>query len=260
MGEVPVLEYSIDSGRVKDHLVNALNYIHHYDEFWQLTDHFYPGLLPNQMGRVRSAYSKLKGASSDNFESNIPQIEIPILNDSLKQCNRTILIGGVINSSGGIIQHSSFSLCITFSSNVPDDPVNGDEEDKSSCCLINYATTKRIVRRFHFDHQPYEKKRPPAHLQYGGNFPGTGVSGIEWHYCIDDLDNPRIHYFPMDFVLVLDLAINDFKTPLSGLAREPEWKELVQQSQQIWWRGYLNWLKANICDRDDCNFHDILYN
>ena len=259
MDEVPVLEYSIDSGRVKNHLLHALDYINDYGMFWCLNDHAHLGLLPNQMGRIRSAYSKLKGAPADSYKSNIPQIEIPISNDSLRQHNPTVLIGGVICSSDGVIQHSSFSLCITFSSTVPVAPVNGDGENKGSCCLINDATTKRIVRRFHFDHQPYEENRPPAHLQYGGNFPGTGVSGIEWHYCIDDLDNPRMHYFPMDFVLVLDLAINDFETPLADLAKEPEWKALVQESQQIWWRDYLNWLKVNICDRDDCNLHNILY-
>ena len=233
------LDYKIESQRVRDHLVEALDYIYYYPIFYELTDERYPGLLPpDQMGPIRRAFSRLKGAPPEKYYSNIPQLEIPILDKSLEQHHPTLLVGGEICSLDGAIYHSSFSLCVTF-------------------CSTNHSTEKSIVRRFHFDHQPYEKNRPPSHVQYGGHFPGTGSSTAL--YDIEDIDNPRLHYLPMDFVLVLDLAINDFETPLAQMARESDWKNLVQKSQQIWWRDYLHWLKTHICDRDDCMFHDIIY-
>ena len=148
------LEYKIESRRVRDHLAEALIYIHDYPKIWELNDECYPGILPDQIGPIKRAFSRLKGAPPEKYYSNIPQLEIPILNKSLKQHNPTLLVGGEICSVDGAIYHSSFSLCVTF-------------------CPTNHSTEKSIVRRFHFDHQPYEKNRPPSHLQYGGHFPGT---------------------------------------------------------------------------------------
>lgn len=254
------LEYTIDSEKVRDHLLEALDYIYTYAEFWQLTDQLYPSLSPDQMGPIKRAFSQLKGASADNYYSNIPQIEIPVSDKSLEQHNPSILIGGEIRSRDGVINHSSFSLCVTFSSNSSITPDNSISMNTDSCCLVHYGNTKRIIRRFHFDHQPYESQRPSTHLQYGGHFPDTDIDTTGMHYCLhNSLDNPRLPYFPMDFVLLLDLAIRDFETPLVSLVKESDWKSLVLKSQQIWWSDYLNWLNSKLITRDDCILHDVIY-
>ncbi len=257
---MPSLTYNINSKQVKDNLVNALDFIRCNQEFAQLTDARYPGIRPNQIGTLSSTYTRLKQAPSDRYFSPIPQIEIPVFNKDLKNHNPTILVGGIIYCEKGIVNHSSFSLCITFSSNTSVTPNNGALINTDSCCLVHFGNLKRIVRRFHFDHQPGENQRPATHIQFGGNFPTTDINTTNLHYCLhNSLDNPRIPYFPMDLVLLLDMAIRDFKTPLASFAKESGWKSLVQKSQRIWWSDYFNWFNSTVINKTDCLFHDILY-
>jgi hypothetical protein len=257
---MPSLTYNINSKHVKDNLVNALDFIRCNQEFAQLTDERYPGIRPNQSGTLSSAYSRLKKAPADKYSSNIPQIEIPVSNKDLKSHNPTLLVGGEISCIDGMVEHSSFSLCVTFSSNASIPRNNSVLMNTDSCCLVHFGNAKRIVRRFHFDHQPNEGQGPATHLQYGGHFPSTDIDTSGWHYCLEScLDNPRLHYFPMDFVLVLDLAIRDFETPLRSLSTEPGWKKLVLKSQQIWWSSYLAWLDSTVIKRTDCILHEIIY-
>jgi hypothetical protein len=189
------------------------------------------------------------------WQCNISQIEVPITDAGMKDYCPTLLVGGEIFSVNGAITHSSFSLCVTFSSS-PAKKAAG-QPNTGSCCLASYHDKKRVVRRFHFDHQPNETNKPSDHLQFGGNFPGLGSAQTEPHYCIESVDNPRLHYLPMDFILLFDLAIRDFKTPLTSLIEEKSWRKLVVTSQNIWWSEYLDWLRATVTKKTQ--LHEIVY-
>ena len=251
-------KYTIDGKKARNNLLEAMHLIRCDGAFAQISDTQYPGLQPNQQGGLASAHSRLKREPESVWQCNIPQIEIPIIDNGLEAYNPAVLIGGIIESERGVVTHSSFSLCVTFSSSPAKQP-GGLPLNPGSCCLTSYSGQKRIVRRFHFDHQPNETNKPSDHLQFGGRFPGFNGGQTAPHYCLEAVDNPRLHYLPMDFVLLFDLAIRDFKTPLTSLVGGKSWRKLVVNSQNIWWSDYLAWLGSTVNSKPDRIIHEIIY-
>jgi hypothetical protein len=199
------------------------------------------GLPGDQSNFVSSAYSRLKETAADDWEVDIHSFEIPVKNEELKYHNPTLLIGGTIKGERAKIMWSSLHVCLTFTSdwdNLPNSYRDVPSEqclNVPSCCLGAYRNQKRIVRSFHFDYQP--EKRPKSHIQYGGKIIENGYNRT-CHYCLEHfLEHPRLHYPPMDLVLLVDLFIREFHTPLSKWTQEPDWKGLVIISQHLYW-GY----------------------
>ncbi len=189
--------------------------------------------------------------SRGKWEKDLPKLEIPIDSSYSKHHNPSLLIGGVIRGDGPTITYSSLSVCLIHST---DDSYQKTASD--SCCLNSFRKTKRIVRRFHFDFQPESTKHPCSHIQYGGNIPSEYS---DFHYCVEDIDNPRIHYFPIDVVLLLDMFLKEFPTPLKPLTSENNWRGLVFESQELWWKEYVDTLKDCLNNSQGKTFHELVY-
>ena len=110
------------------------------------------------------------------------------------------------------------------------DRENGDPRE--SCCFA--ADRKVVARRFHFDLSNNTDDWPSSHVQYGGD-----PAFVEGHYCMHPhLETPRIPSAPVDFVLLFDLVVSQFETPLSRFAKTGEWKSVVLQAENFWLDQY----------------------
>lgn len=256
--------YQIRSEAAQSNILEALSFIYCNSDFASLTEEEYPGLTSNQTGSLYSAYSKLKKINPSKWYFEAPQLEIPVLDEKLLPQHPTVLVGGITKAEGGEVTYSSLSICVTFTTEAASaDPsaiaATAGDLNLRSCCLPACENKKRIVRRFHFDHQPNESNKPPSHLQYGGIFPENDTT-LGWHYCLEHfLENPRLHYLPMDPVLLLDLVIREFKTPLHKWTQESDWRDLVLKSQNIWWSDYWNWLASHLGKHGGPTFHETIY-
>ncbi|MCL5962683.1 MAG: hypothetical protein M1358_25800, partial [Chloroflexi bacterium] len=205
----------------RQHILETLYFIICNSDFASLSQERYDNIVPNQIGALVEAYSKLKPAHRGVFRFDIPQAEIPILDYDLQPHEPTILIGGIIEFNGDAVIRSSLAVSIAFvtAAASPGSPATTLAETSlnvPSCCIGGCGSAKRIVRRFHFDFQPGERTKPFSHLQYGGKFPEDDQTR-EWHYCLEHfLEPPRWHSLPMDLALLLDLIIREFATPLSN--------------------------------------------
>lgn len=240
----------------RNHLLKSLQYLKDDSTFVE---------LPNDQWRLlESAYSKLKRIRGIEWSINITPFEIPIKNLKLRSHQPTFLIGGVIIGRGDEITWSSLSVCVTFTSKSSRTlGTNVDEGcpglNVSSCCISHCDNKKRIVRRFHFDYQPHERDKPTSHLQYGGKVPGVLFPDI--HYCLEHfLENPRIHYPPMDLVLILDVMLREFDTPITKIKEEPNWKSLVKKSQELWWKDYYTLCYQYCSTNQKETIHERMYN
>ncbi len=241
----------------RKHMLKTLQFFTNNSEFASLSS--------DQIRFVNSAFSKLKGTSDREWSIEIPQLEIPISEKQLAEHHPTLLIGGKIEGKGNEITFSSLSVCITFTTESPNPvgPTGTSSYTKSlnvsSCCLNQNRNTKRIVRRFHFDYQPSESDKPVSHFQYGGKFPES-ERYKDCHYCLEHfLKNPRFHYPPMDLVLLLDLMIREFETPLDKWKYENNWNALVFKSQELWWKDYWNKLAGYLNNPGGHTFHERIY-
>ena len=235
--------------QLRNHLLKTFEYIMFNSDFASLNG--------DQRKFVSFAYDKLKETSDErNWILEVPQFEIPIKDEKLHPHSPTFLIGGIIKVEKGAPVHLSFSLSIVFTTKsttlASERTINAN-----SCCLTSYLNKKRIVRRFHFDFQP--TSRPCSHIQYGGKFSESGYA-VNCHYCLEHfLEDPHIHYPPMDLVLLLDLAIREFETSLQKWCQEPNWRSLVVKSQNLWWKEYWNQWAQYINNPQKGSFHQRIY-
>jgi hypothetical protein len=241
----------------RKHILKTLQFMMHNSDFATLPT--------DQIRFVSSTYSKLIKTGGGRWVVEIPQLEIPILNEELSEHRPTLLIGGKIEGEGDEIVFSSFSVCITFTteSSNPVEPTKTSSYTRAlnvtSCCLNLYRNKKRIVRRFHFDFQRDNHNIPTSHVQYGGKFPES-EQYKECHYCLEHfLENPRFHYPPMDLVLLFDLIIREFKTPLKKWTQENDWRGLVFKSQELWWKDYWNKSAGYLNNPGIYTFHERIY-
>lgn len=235
--------------QLRKHLLKALEFIKFNSDFASLHGDQYKSMV--------FAYDKLKSTRDDrNWTIDIPQFEVPIKDEKLHAHSPAFLIGGVVQIQNGTPVHLSFSLSIIFT--TQSNPVESERiVNALSCCLPRYLNKKRVVRRFHFDFQP--SISPSSHVQYGGIFHENGHA-TDCHYCLEHfLENPRIHYPPIDLVLLLDLMIREFETVLKNWRQETNWRSLVLKSQDLWWKEYWNRFAIHINDPRGVTFHERIY-
>lgn len=237
------------SREVRNHLLKAFEYIMFNSDF--------ASLHGDQYKSVSFAYDKLKNTKDDrNWRIEIPQFEVPIKDHKLHSHSPAFLIGGIIQAENGTPTYLSFSLSIVFTTKTHS-VGSGRVVNATSCCLPNYLNKKRIVRRFHFDFQP--TNTPSSHIQYGGKFSESGYL-TDCHYCLEHfLEDPHIHYPPMDLVLLLDLTIREFETCLQKWRQETNWRSLVLESQNLWWKEYWNRWAHYINNPEKGTFHQRIY-
>jgi hypothetical protein len=215
-----------------------------------------PNYLPDVSKRFKNVAEALIKPRNGEWELPLPELVIPILDKNLTKHKPLLVVGGVIKLSNMTIVGSSISVSIAFVTGRCETAAPAMEINRQSCCLPLCEDRLRIVRRFHFDFQPNEKGKPQAHLQYGGVFQRSAFPH-EVHYCLEHfLETPRIPYFPMDFVLVLDMFIRNFNTPLSKWKTESRWRKLVKESEQFWLKKYMNDVALHLNSTDKQLFHE----
>ena len=163
--------------------------------------------------------------------------KIPVIENNLcgVQGESLLIITGHINTQDGKLQDQSISVSLVLNPNKNQKEVNGYDSGK----LVKNVPV--VVRRFHFDYDLgiEEDDRPRSHIQYGGKFEKERIGIDELKYSLfSSLQTPRIPCPPYDLVLVVDLFLHQYKTPLDQIKAEPEWKKLVKESEELWTKGY----------------------
>jgi hypothetical protein len=229
-----------------EHLYNTFSFIVQNAEFDSITSHEnIPHLNadPKMVASlIYSRLSELKEQKSVNIVP-LPILEIPILDDHRQTTENekiaekhqaTFLIGGRMVFREGILEYYSFSICIVFATIDYYRPPFGKTINRESCCLGPCKDNKRIVRRIHFDFQPKDHPKNPYHMQIGGEFPNNERNYQNLHYCFEHfLGRPRLPYEKIDFVRLLDYMIREFNTPLIKWRKDPQWKKLVGESNNL---------------------------
>jgi hypothetical protein len=108
---------------------------------------------------------------------------------------------------------------------------------------------KRVVKRFHLDLRDKNTRLPEPlyHLHFGGI-----AEDDEYFWVPKTIGEPRLHYFPMDLVLLCEFILMNFFPAESKYLREgPEWKSLVRKSQDLYFKPYLEKLSAYLEDSND---------
>lgn len=196
---------------------------------------------PDQYHKICLVIAKIKactGIGSERIE--IPIFEIPITDPKLHGHNPTFLIGGWMEFQEGILTGYSYLVSIVFSTEAEHKRKYSEHTERGlnaqSCCLYRKPHTKRVVRKIHFDYdQNREQIDLKKHMQIGGKFPeSTDIAHADFHYCSEHfLEEPRIPIPAFDFILLLDLMIRQFQTPLDTWKDEGEWNKIVEDSRRI---------------------------
>ncbi|TFH46323.1 MAG: hypothetical protein E4G94_02680 [ANME-2 cluster archaeon] len=108
---------------------------------------------------------------------------------------------------------------------------------------------KRVIKRFHIDRRVRFTRFPEPlyHLHLGGR-----PDECEYCWIPEHIDEPRIHYFPMDLVLICEFVLINFYPNRSRELREkPEWKSLVRKSQDLYLKPYIEKVARYINNNDD---------
>lgn len=108
---------------------------------------------------------------------------------------------------------------------------------------------KRVVKRFHIDRRDENAGLPEPlyHLHFGGI-----AEDDECFWVPNNIGEPRLHYFPMDLVLLCEfILMNFFPIESEGLREKPEWKSLIRKSQGLYLRPYVQMLSAHLNNSND---------
>ena len=111
---------------------------------------------------------------------------------------------------------------------------------------------KRVMVRFHIDRklQDEETKRclePIYHLHFGGK---AEEHELAW-YC-DKFEEPRFAFFPFDLILLTEFILaNYFPNKSKELRDEPQWKRLVQKSQELFIKPYIEKLNLYVNNKEN---------
>lgn len=231
--------YRSDAGQLLTHTCSALEWL----AANALSDGKFSG---ENLQAINSVIANIRSKSNidrikEEWRVGFPPFQIEVLNTKENEHghNPILILGGNVIGLKKDINQTNLSLCVAFTT-VKDDYLmdDGKKLNTYSCCLPGNKNRMRIVRRFHFDFQPKDKKHPEAHFQYGGEIPQEGFYDGT-HYCLEHfLEEPRVLYPPMDFVLLLDLAVMNFNTSLFKLKSETRWNKLVRESEKLCWKGY----------------------
>lgn len=107
---------------------------------------------------------------------------------------------------------------------------------------------KRVMLRFHLDFAEKDQQGPVYHLQFGGKALAEEVC---WFPEIINL--PRLHFPPMDLILVGQLiAANFYRNEYLKIRNTPEWIKIVRDSQKSFLSDYYSMCYSTL------NHDDIL--
>jgi len=244
-------------GEYKQHLKNAFLFIARDRQIQLNTPH-----LRNYASRLAS---QLGEGNDDNWLLSInPPWNLDIQNDqrSFQENEAYLLLSGVINVTNSDFGFYSIVASIVFKKQV----------DSSTSMLMipyseygecNHLYTDRLSRRFHFDLATGKdkKNKPLSHIQFGGNetiFPSTN------YHLNPRVEIPRIPYPPLDFIIMFDMILRQFKTKLNTkFYNNQGWVDIVKTSEQFrlinYYTNITNYLSSRrkftlsekLCDEND---------
>ena len=108
---------------------------------------------------------------------------------------------------------------------------------------------KRVIKRFHIDRRDENAGLPEPlyHLHFGGI-----AEDDEYFWVPKTIGEPRLHYFPMDLVLLCEfILMNFFPAKSKDLRESPEWKSLVRKSQDLYLKPYVQMLSEHLNNNND---------
>jgi len=108
---------------------------------------------------------------------------------------------------------------------------------------------KRVMKRFHIDLRDKNSSLPEPlyHLHFGGI-----AEDDEYFWGPKTIGEPRLHYFPMDLVLLCEfILMNFFPVESKDLRESPEWKSLVRKSQDLYLKPYVQMLSEYLSNNND---------
>ena len=104
-------------------------------------------------------------------------------------------------------------------------------------CEHKHVYKDRLIRRFHFDLATgtSEDNKPVSHFQFGGN-----EYTNQYLYSLNPrIGIPRIPYPPIDFIILFDMMLRQFKTKIhSNFYDSGDWVSCVKISEKYRLKAY----------------------
>ena len=191
------------------------------------------------------------GNKSKNWKAGIsPTWKIPVTNPIIcgAKGNIDLAIAGVTRVENNMLDQSiSVSIILT--------PAQDQPSHNNYNCGNLTKDIPIVLRRFHFDYDTTipTNDRPRSHLQYGGKCEHDilSIENIKY-YLFSSLEFPRLPLPPMDLIMVFDIFIQQFPTPLNALHQDLQWISFVKESERLWAKGYYSELSnyLHLADRN----------
>lgn len=182
-------------------------------------------------GKIRDALKDFRDPTTWKLSVD-PPWAIPILDDGrhFSKDEASLLLSGILTVEDSVFGMYTFVSSILFKS------VNN--QAVTQIPLEEYAEHRhiykdRLVRRFHFDLATgnNDTNKPLSHVQFGGNDRGC----TQYTYALSPrIGIPRIPYPPIDFIILFDMMLRQFKTKIhSGFYDSKEWINCVKKSEEM---------------------------
>jgi hypothetical protein len=191
--------------------------------------------------------SQLSGKISDllkafknplNWKLNIdPPWIIPIENDDryFSKDEASLLLSGVLTVDNSTFQKYTFVTSIILKSQNTDKTTI--QIPIEEYCENKHIYKDRLVRRFHFDltTDKREASKPLSHFQFGGK-----ECSSQYSYALNPrIGIPRIPYPPIDFIVLLDMMLRQFKTKIGrNFYDSKDWIRCVKNSEDYRLKAY----------------------
>lgn len=137
-------------------------------------------------------------------------------------------IGGVVEVQDNSVTRASYSMIL---------------------CESEFPATSNILRKFHFDFEPFEKRndaepKPNVHLQICGKLSqrqrDKGYTDDHLSSWFPWLEKPRIPVAPISLAILLNWILLEFQhgTYVSSILNNPEWRNHVAAAERTMLLGY----------------------
>lgn len=168
----------------------------------------------------------------------------PVLSNSISTCYEICKGKQKKNTLSSINFHCSFDVNVQGSSHtiiLGALVTEGYEECSYSLTILGKDDDeKRVIRKYHFDYAipavaAKKQKVPSYHLQYGGELSeAMKKDGL----CDKKLDSwlsvPRLSYYPINFALLLDLLLCEFRSKETNeVAQSTNWRDLIFNNEKF---------------------------
>ncbi len=172
-----------------------------------------------------------------SFGINPPWI-IPIEKDrrNFDQGEAKLMLSGLMHVENHEFTMYSFVSSIIINARENPGAITSIPLEELSEC--NHVYTDRLIRRFHFDLATGEdkKNKPISHFQFGGN---DRFYTAPNYFLNKKYGLPRVPYPPIDFIIMFDMIVRQFKTKIDGrFYNDSSWVKIVQKSEDYRLRDY----------------------